>query len=89
MQSFNLIFNSAFSRTLSIFRLMPFHFLCSAAPTKYQIYVLFTLKIYSDLIEIFSFFFAVPSVAFLLFFHTSPFLEKRRKRKTHKMKMKE
>lgn len=65
-----------FSVSLSLFfRLMPFYFLYfTAVPTKYEIYVLFTLKIYSDLILFPS---TVPSVAFFLFFHN--FFKKKEK----------
>lgn len=68
MQSFNLIFSLAFSLSVSspirpTPRLMPFHFLCFTAPAKYKIYVLFTFKIYSDLIENF---FRSPSQSLLL-----------------------
>lgn len=68
---------------------MPFILFYFTAPTKYKIYVLFTLKIYSDLIEIFfRFSFAVPSVAFFSPFSAfSLFFQK--DGKTHETKMKE
>lgn len=87
MQSFNLIFSSAFLPPPALVSpLLAFPSFSSTLllQQKYKIYVLFTLKIYSDLIGNFSFSFTVPSVAFfsLSYFHS--FFETVQERKKEK-----